>query len=220
MKLTKKEIAPLFLIILMAITAIVMYQAPCTPNLMPTHWNAAGEVDGWNSKAFALFFFPALALAIYFLITFLPKIDPFKRNYEQFEMPYYFIRLSLILFISLIYFYSLGAGVGLITFNIRFFIIPLLSILLIVMGSFMPKIKRNFFVGFRAPWTLQSDEVWEKTHKFGGKVFIVMGFLSFLTILLKSSNSFLIFISLIIAGSLAPLVYSYFLYRKLGLFNK
>jgi len=217
--LAKKEIVPLFLILLMAITAIALYKAPCVPDLMPTHWNAAGQIDAWSSKNFALFFFPAMALVIYLLITLLPRIDPFKKNYQKFDIPYYFIRLSLILFFALLYFYSLGAGVGLITFNIRFFIIPLMGLLFIMMGAFMPKIKRNFFVGFRSPWALQSDEVWQKTHQFGGKIFVAMGCLTFVTIFL-GEKSFLAFMILILAGSLMPFLYSYILYRKMGLFNK
>jgi len=31
-----------------------------------------------------------------------------------------------------------------------------------MLGIYLKNIKRNYFVAFRIPWTLQSDEVWKK----------------------------------------------------------
>jgi len=91
--------------------------------------------------------------------------------------------------------------------------------LFIVLGMVMPKIKKNYFVGIRTPWTLQSEEVWQKTHKFAGKTFVAMGILTFLTIFLRE-KMFGLFIAVVLIGAFAPVVYSYYIYRKLKLFNK
>jgi len=91
---------------------------------------------------------------------------------------------------------------------------------LIITGLFMPKIKRNYFVGIKTPWTLQSDEVWIKTHKFAGKSMVVGGGLAFLTVFLKSQVAFGFFIVIVLTSALLPIVYSYLLYRRKGLFKK
>jgi len=209
---------PITLIFIMAIIAVSLFTAPCLGDKLPSHWNAAGEVDGYSGKTFALFFYPAITLFLYLLMTLLPKIDPFRKNYEKFKKPYYFIRLIFVIFFFLLYSYMILAAVGY-TFNMKYFMIPTLSLLFLGIGSVMPKIKRNYFVGFRTPWTLQSDEVWNKTHEFGGKSFMVSAIISFFSIFF-GTYSFFIFITVIIAGSLLPLFYSYYLYRKLGFFKK
>ena len=107
---SKKEIAPLFVIFLMLIAAISLLKAPCTPQQLPTHWNAQGVVDDYSSKNFALFFFPVLTLAMYLLMTFLPLIDPLRKNYKKFSVAYFLIRFTLVLFFAFLYFYTLWAG--------------------------------------------------------------------------------------------------------------
>jgi uncharacterized membrane protein len=213
-----KEMIPITLIFIMAIIAVSLFTSTCLPDKLPSHWNASGEVDGYSGKTFALFFYPGITLLLYLLMAFLPKIDPFRKNYEKFKRPYYFIRLLLVVFFFALYSYMILAGVGH-TFNMKYFMIPTLSLLFLGIGSMMPKIKRNYFVGFRTPWTLQSDEVWNKTHKFGGKSFMVGAIVGFFSIFF-GNYSFAIFLTAIIAGSLLPLFYSYYLYRKLGLFKK
>lgn len=215
---TIKEAAPILLIFIMAVMAYGFYNSPCLPDRVPSHWNAAGEIDGYSSKNFLVFFYPAMALGVYLLMLFLPKIDPFRKNYAKFARPYYFIRLFLLLFFLGLYMFNIVAAYGY-NLNIKYFIIPLMSLLFLGLGFVMPKLQRNFFVGIRTPWTLQSDLVWQKTHKMAGSAFILMAVLSFLTMFL-GQNSFWVFIILVLIFSFLPMVYSYYLYRKLNLFNK
>lgn len=215
MKITKKEIVPIFVIIIMAIFAISLYMAPCITKV-PTHWNAQGEIDAYSSKTFAALFFPLLTIAMYLLMLFLPKTDPFKENYQYFEKQYYFIRLMLVLMFAGIFFFTFLATIGY-KLNIMYFTVPFLSLFFIIVGAFMPKIKKNWFVGIKTPWTLQSDEVWLKTHKLAGKTMIVGGILAFFTVFLKSETAFSFFITIVLVSALLPVVYSYFIYRKLGL---
>lgn len=210
---TKKEIAPIVVIIVMGIFAASLYAAPCIKQV-PTHWNAAGEIDGWSSKAFASLFFPLLTIAIYLLMLFLPKADPLKENYQYFEKQYYAIRLMLVLLFFGMFFFTFLAVMGH-KLNIMYFMVPFLSVFFIVIGVFMPKIKKNWFVGIRTPWTLQSDEVWIKTHKFAGKTMTIGGALAFFAIFLSSATAFGFFITIILVSALLPAVYSYLIYRKL-----
>mgnify|MGYP001557797448 FL=1 len=215
---TKKEIVPIFVIVIMSIFALSVYMAPCITKV-PIHWNTQGQIDGYSGKAFGALFFPLLTIAMYLLMLFLPRTDPLKENYQYFEKQYYFIRLMLVLMFAGIFFFTFLATMGY-KLNIMYFMVSFLSIFFIVMGIFMPKIKKNWFVGIKTPWTLQSDEVWIKTHKLAGKTMIVGGVLAFFTIFLKSEVAFVFFITIILVSALLPALYSYLIYRKLGLNKK
>ncbi|MCL5010933.1 MAG: SdpI family protein [Patescibacteria group bacterium] len=215
---TKKEIVPVFILLLMFIFAFSFFLAPCTPQKSPAHWNAKGEVDGWAGKGFTSFFAPILALAVYLLMLFLPKLDPLKENYAKFAWQYYFVKVLLVLFFAGLYFFTLAFALGYRT-DIRQFIIPLLAALFALLGLIIRKVKRNYFFGIKTPWTLQSDGVWEKTHRFGGITMAVAGILGFFTVW-AGNFAFLLFFGLIVAGAVAPVVYSYVLYRRLGLFKQ
>ena len=217
MKITLKEMVPIFVIFLMAVLAVVLYMAPCITKI-PMHWNAKGQIDGWGSKTFGSLFLPILTIVMYVLLLVLPKADPLKENYKYFEKQYYFIRLMLVLMMAGVFFFTFLAVMGF-KLNIMYFMVPFLSLFFIIMGLFMPKIKRNYFVGIKTPWTLQSDEVWIKTHKFAGKSMTIGGVLAFFTIFLKS-QAFGFFIAIVLVSALLPVVYSYLLYRRLGLFKK
>jgi uncharacterized membrane protein len=66
----------------------------------------------------------------------------------------------------------------------------------------LPKAKRNWFVGIRTPWTMSSDVVWDKTHKMGGKLFMMMGLIMILSVFLGSTSAYIM-----IAGILAVVIY-------------
>jgi len=214
--ITKKEALPIALIILAFIVGALLY--PDLPERMPTHWNAQGEVDAWSGKNFAVFFLPSLILAIYSLITFIPLIDPLRRNYPKFALPYFWFRTVLVVFFVLLYFYTIWAALGT-KLNINFFIIPAFSVLFIVIGIFLPKVKKNYFVGIRTPWTIHSEEVWDKTHQFGGKFFIAGGIIALVSLLFPKYY-FPIFITAILLAAFIPVIYSYFAFRKIEGFDK
>jgi len=120
-------------------------------------------------------------------------------------------------FIS-IYFYTLWAAFGA-KLNINYFIFPVFSLFFIFLGIFLPKIKKNYFVGIKTPWTIHSEETWDKTHQFSGKVFIAAGIISLLGLLLPK-YSFLIFITAALSAALISVISSYFIFRKIRGFNK
>ena len=212
MRLDKKDILPIVLIILALIIGIQLY--PSLPEQIPTHWNSQGEVDGFSSKAFGVFFFPILTLGIYLLMTFLPLIDPLKKNYEKFIGVYFWLKVVLVAFFLSLYAFSLAVASGL-NLNINYFIIPAVSILFILIGTFLPKLKKNWFVGIRTPWTIHSEKVWDSTHKFSGKVFIGVGIISLLSLFFPY-HSFVILITSALLAAILSFVYSYFAFRKIG----
>jgi len=207
----KTEILPTALIIIMAVASVYFYQT--FPETVPTHWNFQGEIDGWGSRATGAFAIPTMTLFIYLLMLLLPLIDPKKQRYSQFTRAYHIIKNLLIVFMALLY-ATIGASALGYFINVAMIIPMAIGILFIVLGNYMGKIKPNWFMGIRTPWTMSSESVWNKTHRMGGKVFIISG-------ILLASNAFLpaqwrnfIFIFTILFILIGTIGYSYLVYQN------
>ncbi len=92
----------------------------------------------------------------------------------------------------------------------------LLGALLILMGNYMPKARRNRFIGVKTVWTLSSDDIWTRTHRFTGKLSVTVGLLLMICALLPQSVVLLTCAVLGAALILAfgSMIYSYIIYRK------
>ncbi len=161
-------IIPVSIILLAFFIGIYIY--PQMPERMASHWNAEGRVDGYMSKTLALSLMPLFSLGLYLLSILIPKIDPMKENIERFRGYYdnFIIVLIGFLFYVHIAMISWNLGFG---FNMVYALTPAFSVLFYYCGVLMENAKRNWFIGFRTPWTLSDDEVWDKTHRVGGKLF-------------------------------------------------
>lgn len=203
------------IILILASLAFGIYVYPQLPDKIPTHWNIHGEVDGWSSKAFGVYFFPLLNLFFYPLMIFLPLIDPRRKNYTYFSKPYKIIRIVLHIFLAAIYIVTLLVALGYplrVDFIVRFSI----SLLFIIIGNYMGKFKHNYFVGIKTPWTLANEEVWVKTHRFGAPLWVAVGFLGMvLSFFQQPWASYLTFGGILVIATV-PVIYSYLLYRKLN----
>jgi len=184
------------------------------PDQVPTHFGLDGAPDDYSSKVTGLLLFPGINILMYFLFLVLPKIDPRKKNYALFADKYKTIRLVLHSFLSFTImttiFFSLGYQ-----FNMNFMILYGVLVLFLILGNLMGNVRHNYFVGVRTPWTLANEEVWIKTHRLTAKVWvfgtlITMAILPFLP---ETETFFGIYIGVI---TVIPIVYSYFLFRKIN----
>ena len=208
----KKEVLPIALIIIIA--AIGAYLYPQLPELVPSHWGINGEIDGWASRNFAVFFFPALILGIYLLMSFLPLMDPHRANIESFAKWYFWLKVAFLIFFGLVYFMALWAGLGH-PVNVGRLVSLAIAALFAFIGLILPKVKKNYMIGIRLPWTLHSEVVWKKTHKFGGRLSLSLGIVVAIASFLPSTWTFgVLMVGIFLL--LATLVwYSYYEYRKL-----
>ncbi len=196
----------------MFITAAVVWSQ--APDKIPVHWNIRGEVDRYGGKFEGLLLIPLITLALYGLLLFLPRLDPGRANYAQFQGAYHLIRLYASLFLAGIYGVVLKAAFGR---PIRMqTVIPLmLGVLFIILGNVMGKIRPNWFVGIRTPWTLSSKASWTKTHRLGGWLFIVMGLAWITALLLRNpTHQFLVGGAVSAVALIWMVIYSYLVYRK------
>jgi len=186
------------------------------PEQVPMHWNINGEVDNYGSKLFGTFFLPVLNAFIYAMFLVLPKIDPKKANYMKFVSSYQIIRYAFHFFMAFMFGLVASASLGY-PVNIGKWIPIGVAVLFIAMGNTMGRVRFNYFVGFRFPWTLANEEVWRKTHQIGSKAMVAGGIFSLIGVILTEGNmSFTLLMIGIILPMVLVTVYSYLVYQKIG----
>jgi uncharacterized membrane protein len=185
---------------------------PHMPDPVPSHWNAAGELDGTMPKFWGLVVIPSLMTGFTALFAVLPRIDPLRKNYQKFRDYYegfilvfaaflFFIQLQIILW---------GRGIY-VSPNLT---MPVMTgVLFIYIGFLMEHAEPNWFVGIRTPWTMSSVTVWKKTHQRGSTLFKLAGMVSFIGIL-TGIYAWLFIIVPVIAVAIYTVVYSYFEFKK------
>jgi uncharacterized membrane protein len=197
------------LIITFAVTFAIY---PAAPDRIASHWNAAGQVNGYMSKFWGLFLIPFIMTGFVALLAVLPRIDPHKKNYEKFGNYYDGFILLFTLFL-------LAIQVQIILWSIGYQISPnltfpiLIGILFIYLGFLLDHAEQNWFVGIRTPWTLSSKTVWKKTHELGGKLFKIAGVISCFGIFAGIYALWFVLVPAL-AVAVITVVYSYYEYQK------
>jgi uncharacterized membrane protein len=184
---------------------------PVLPDRLPVHWNLHGEIDGWGSKQWAAFFSPGLMLVLSRLLFWLPKASPRRFQIDAFRPSYNLLVVEVTLLLAYIHIVTLATGLFPAIPSGRL-LVGGLMLMFAAMGNLMGKIRRNFWVGVRTPWTLASDRVWIATHRLAARLMVGAGLLSALLVLAGGpvAPAFLF----LIACLLIPAVYSYLLYRR------
>lgn len=156
---------------------------------------------------------PLLALGILFMMLLLPLIDPRKENYHRFISSYRVIRSVLIVFFAGMHFLLLSVSLGY-DISIGKFVTLGVGILFFILGNYMPKVRHNYFMGIKNPWTLSSERVWKKVHRLAGKLFVVSGIIIFSGIFLSDLVRFWLIMTCVIGSSLISIIYSYLIFRR------
>ena len=179
------------------------------PETMATHWNLNGEPDGWSSRPFAVFGLPGILLAVNLFLPFALKADPKRGNMNEKLVA---ISLWTIPVVSLLCCgLTLARGLG---YEVRVerWVPIFMGVLFIVIGNYLPKTKQSYTMGIKLPWTLASEENWNRTHRLAGFLWVIAGlYFIVMSFIGWSFPAFLIPLFVII---LVPTVYSYLLYRK------
>ncbi|HET9294924.1 MAG TPA: SdpI family protein [Gemmatimonadales bacterium] len=205
--------------LLPAISAVILVLAfslwalPQLPDRMATHWGLSGQPDGWSSRAFAAFMLPAVMAAMTIIFAFLPRIDPLRRNYEIHGSTYWTLVNSVVVFMVLVHVAVLGNGLG--------WPIPMgrvapagVGALFVLIGNLMTRMRPNWFMGIRTPWTLSSERVWRKTHRVGGYAFTAGGLLMILIAFVSGRRIVPMLLGIVGVIVIWPVVYSYLEWRK------
>ena len=183
------------------------------PDRIPVHWNISGQVDRWGGKFEGLLAIPLLALVIYVLMIVLPRFDPGRANYDAFAGPYATLRLGIIVVMAALYALIILWVRG-VQVSIGVWVPLIVGALFIVIGNLLGKVRPNWFVGIRTPWTLSSKLAWNRTHRAGGWLFILMGVLMMACAALRTEWAVWVMLGVGAVGTLGLAVYSYLLWRR------
>ena len=173
------------------------------PEQIATHFNVNNEPDGYSSKAFVVFGLPLIMLGLHIICLLATKADPKKKNFtdKNLRLVMWITPAISLLMSVLTYGYTLNSSIKTGTVIILF-----MGILFIIIGNYMPKVKQNFSIGIKIPWTLADENNWYRTHRLAGKLWVLGGVVICLTALLEN---YIILTVITSVMALAPVVYSY-----------
>ncbi len=209
MKITRTNLFSWALVVLSFALVAALYQR--MPESVPTHWNARGEVDDTTAKPWGPFLLPLILFGVQLVFVLIPRISPRGYRVERFQKVFEIMQAGVVAFLFFVSLLVALAGTGKAIAMDRA-IYAATGLLFVLIGNFLGKVTKNFFVGIRTPWTLASDEVWLRTHRLGGKLFVVAGIGLFVSALLGAGA-----VAVLVATGVAaviPVVYSYVLYRR------
>lgn len=194
------------IILLPILAGLILWEQ--LPEQIPSHWNAAGEIDGWSSKSFAVFGMPLILLGIQWLCVLGTGADPKKHNHSEkiLHLVLWIIPIINALLSALTYAVALGKEV-----RMEVAMPVFIGLVLAIVGNYLPKCKQSYTIGIKLPWTLSSEENWNRTHRFAGWLWMVCGLVMMLT---GFFGGFWIFFGIVLVMVLVPVIYSYSLHRK------
>jgi len=207
----------LSIVLAVGAVAVTLFLYPQMPEKIPTHWNIKGEIDGYGEKGGAAFLVPGILVGLLALFAAIPWLSPKQFAIDTFRSTYWFIVLVVIGAMVFIHGLTMWAALAGRPVDITR---PLLAGLLVMfglMGNVMGKVRRNFYVGIRTPWTLASERVWNDTHRLGARWGVAAAVLGLVALLLPLSvpAQVVTTIVLILVAALGPAVYSLILYKRL-----
>ena len=178
------------------------------PDTIPTHWNINGEVDGWSSKGFAVFGFPCIFLVLHWVCVLASSADPGSKNYhpKMLQLVLWICPVLSLVISSLVYAVALGYSL-----KVEIVMPLLVGLMFIIVGNLLPKCRQSYTMGIKLPWTLSNEENWNKTHRLGGKLWVIGGVITLATAFL---GSFWILMCVLVVMVTVPTIYSYSLYHK------
>ncbi len=202
---------PLLIIAAAVIASALVY--PKLPLTIPTHWDMLGRPNGWSGRLWGAWVMPIFLVVLWAFMRVLPRIDPRGSNYAKFGGAYEGIIVSIMLFMLGMHIIILRAALGYPVAMER--VLPIgLGVLFIAIGNLLPRARPNWFIGIRTPWTLSSDRVWEKTHRFGGHVFVGAGILMVLSALVAAPWAPVVLFTIIVLCTASVLIYSYVEWKR------
>lgn len=210
---SKKSVAAMWLLALVPLLLVAVFYARL-PDQVPLHWGFDGAINGYGSKN-ELWLLAAMGPGMALLFQFLPRLDPKRRSYERFQKYYVATALVIEAFMAVTVGVMLAEILRPGILSIGRVISALVGLLFLFLGNLMGKVKPNFFMGIRTPWTLSDPDVWNRTHRLGGGLFFLAGLATAVSaVLLPERVLFWVVLAGALAAALIPMVMSYVWYRR------
>ena len=205
----KKQLIAASLLTLLPILVglVLMDQLPLA---FATHWGMDGQPDGWSSRSFAIFIPPLIMLALFWVCVYFTAKDPGNqgRNKKPFTMVLWIVPFLSNLCCGIMYALALGAK-----FSVTNLMLIVIGLLFVVIGNYMPKCQMNSTIGIKVSWAYTSEENWNATHRFAGRIWVIAGALMMFSALLPAKLGIAVMLFGFIPMVAAPMLYSYRYYK-------
>ncbi|WP_283402874.1 SdpI family protein [Halorubrum sp. DM2] len=188
--------------------------APDLPARMVTTWDAAGEPTGTLSKTAGMWLVPGLAAGLLGLFALLPRIDPLRENVAAFRVHYDRFVVVLTAFLVALHLSVLAVNLGY-AVDVTTLAVAGGAALFYYLGTLLPHVEPNWFVGIRTPWTLSDDAVWDRTHALGGRLFKLSALIAVVGLFVGEYAVYFL-VGPALATAAVTAAYSYVLYARRG----
>ena len=182
---------------------------PKLPDTIVTHWDASGNPNGWSPKMVGAIVFPGSLVLVNIIFPMLLKLDPKYNNMNEKikHLLHWIIPVVSIFCSSSTLAVALGKDVKINLIGSLF-----MGMILVVIGNYLPKVTQSYTVGIRIPWTLNSEENWNKTHRMAGFLWVICGIIMMITGFLGIGGASIIVI--VVITIFVPILYSYLLSKR------
>jgi uncharacterized membrane protein len=186
--------------------------APRLPATVATHWNIHGKVDAHGPKAMNLVILPAVMTGMLGFFWLLPALSPKPFEVDSFRSTYLYLMVLVIGLFGYMHGLLLYASATGHVAIWRAFIAGAFLVFALL-GNVMGKVRRNFYIGVRVPWTLASDRVWNDTHRLAAWLMVAGGLLGFVIVI--AGLPIVAAVAVLIVALVVPVVYSFVHYKQL-----
>lgn len=179
------------------------------PDRMATHFDSAGDPNGWSSKWFAVIGLPVFLALVNAMCTVATEKDPRRAKYPEkmMKIVYWICPVISWLCSGTIISHALGMEFQ----SMPQFMSLLVGLMFVIIGNYLPKVKPNYYLGIKLPWTYADEDNWNHTHRMAGKLWVVGGLVTMLNVFFGISGLELCIILMMV---IVPCVYSWAYSRK------
>ena len=178
------------------------------PDEIATHFDSANVANGWSSKPVAVFGIPLFLLAMHLLCIGVTTNDPRRRNISEKMFQFIIWIVPAASLICCLSSYAIALGIEV---NIGMIVNIMVGIVFMSLGNYMHKVKQNYTVGIKIPWTLDSEENWNRTHRLASWLWILSGVVFLINGILQLGW---LLVAILMVSVLVPIMYSFVLYKK------
>ncbi len=212
MKIKKPMLFLLCVLALLPLALTALFY-PRLPQDIPMHWSIGGTVR-YDPK-YNLWIIAALSPLFAVLFPVMAKIDPRRRNYEKFGGVYQGFMVVMQLFLLMMNGIIISEALYPGRISVSTVVTVGVGLLFVFLGNIMPKVKSNFYMGARTPWTLSDPDVWFKTNRLSGYLFFISGIVICICPFVFSEKiTFAVLMTAVMAAAIIPCVMSYLWYRQ------
>jgi uncharacterized membrane protein/dienelactone hydrolase len=212
-----KETLLFGLLIVPILYVLNIYQS--LPAQVPLHFGIDGKPDRYGSPLeffIVIVVISVIGIGVSLLLKYIHLIDPKKKVQRGNDKIMGSVRWVLSIFLSALSFFIIYSVTKNTMEDNNKWLFTIMGLLFVFLGNYLINIKPNYFIGIRTPWTLQNETVWKKTHRLGGKMMFVGGFLVVIcSFILPEDIRIISTIAILLSSTFIPVIYSFVVYRKI-----